>query len=68
MTTTMPDELKHILIDTPELPAHHLLWLVKERRDWLAGRFVDCRWDVEALIAKKQDIVDGDKLKVRMVV
>ena len=57
-----------MLVDPPELAAHTLVWLVNERRDWLAGRFVDCRWDVEALLAKKQEVIDGDKLKVKLVV
>ena len=70
MTATMPEEFLALglLKDTPELAAHTILWLVKERRDWLAGRYVDSGWDVEALLAKKQEIVDGDKLKVRMVI
>ena len=68
MTCTIPDELKSVLIDTLELSAHNLLRLAKERRDWLAGRCVICRWDVETLLARKQEILDGDKLKVRMAV
>ena len=40
----------------------------RERREWLSGRYVDCRWDVEALLAKKQEILDGDKLKVNLIV
>lgn len=54
--------------DTAELPAHATVWLVRERRDWLAGRYFSCQWDVDELLAKKQEIVDGDKLKMRMVV
>ncbi|CCM02019.1 uncharacterized protein FIBRA_04095 [Fibroporia radiculosa] len=54
--------------DTPELAAHTIVWLVSERRDWLAGRYVSAQWDMEELSAKEQEIVDGDKLKVKMVV
>ena len=70
MSVSMPDDMLAlgILVDTPELSAHSLVWLVKERREWLAGRFVDCRWDVETLLAKKREITDGDKLKVRMAI
>jgi len=68
MAATMPQEMMHVLIDTPEVAAHTILWLIQERREWLAGRYVSCQWDVDALLAKKQEIVDGDKLKVRMVV
>ncbi|EKM53734.1 uncharacterized protein PHACADRAFT_211397 [Phanerochaete carnosa HHB-10118-sp] len=70
MSLSMPEDIlaQGVLVDTPELAAHTIVWLVRERRDWLAGRFVDARWDVEALVAKRQEIVGGDKLKVRMVV
>ncbi|GJE98160.1 SDR family oxidoreductase [Phanerochaete sordida] len=70
MAATLPPEFVGAPIwdDVPALPAHTLLWLVRERREWLAGRYVDCRWDVEALLARRQEVVDGDKLKVNLVV
>jgi len=68
MAAIMPQELMHVLVDSPEVAAHTIVWLVRERREWLAGRYVSCQWDVDELTAKKQEIVDGDKLKVRMVV
>lgn len=68
MSAKMPEEMMHILVDTPEVAAHTILWLVNERREWLAGRYVSCQWDVEALLAKRQEIIDGDKLKVKLVV
>jgi NAD(P)-dependent dehydrogenase (short-subunit alcohol dehydrogenase family) len=43
------------------------VWLSKERRAWLSGRYVSCNWDVEELTQKKDDIVKGDMLKFRMV-
>lgn len=55
-------------MDTPELAGDFVVWLTKERREWLSGRYVSCCWDVRELEARKQEIVDGDKLKVRMVV
>ena len=64
----MPRDMWHILVDTPGVAAHTVLWLTKERREWLAGRYISCQWDVEALLASKQEIVDGDKLKVRLIV
>ena len=58
MSSTIPlDEFKTVIIHSPELSAHNLLWLAKERRDWLAGRLVGCHWDVDALLAKKQEII-----------
>lgn len=64
----MPRDMWYILVDTPEVVAHTVLWLTKERREWLAGRYISCQWDVEALHARKQEIIDGDKLKVRLIV
>ncbi|TFY67485.1 hypothetical protein EVJ58_g1597 [Rhodofomes roseus] len=68
MAEKLPEELMHTLVDTLELASHGLVWLVRERRDWLAGRYFSCHWDVDELEAKKQEIVEGDKLKIRMVV
>jgi hypothetical protein len=44
------------------------VWLSKEKREWLSGRFVSCNWDVEELEAMREKIVEGDLLKYRMVV
>lgn len=57
-----------IFVDSPELPADFIVWLSKERKEWLSGRYVSCNWDVTELEAEKEDIVQGDKLKVRMVI
>ncbi|KIP09052.1 hypothetical protein PHLGIDRAFT_23195 [Phlebiopsis gigantea 11061_1 CR5-6] len=67
MAASIPDEFKDRLVDTVELPAHTLVWLIKERRDWLAGRFISCNWDVEEFLGKKDEVVKGDKLKARVV-
>lgn len=68
MSAALPDDLKHILVDTPELAAHTVVWLIKERRPWLAGRFVSCTWDMEEFESMKDDILRGDKLKARVTV
>jgi NAD(P)-dependent dehydrogenase (short-subunit alcohol dehydrogenase family) len=44
-----------------------LTWLTKSRRDWLSGRYVSVHWDVDELEKKRDEIVEGDKLKFRMV-
>jgi hypothetical protein len=56
------------LIDTTELCAGFMVWLTKESRAWLSGRYLSATWDVEELEAKRDEIVSGDKLKYRMVV
>lgn len=54
--------------DTPELSAAMAVWLAKEKRPWLNGRYVAANWDVVELEAKRKEILEGDKLKFRMVV
>ena len=62
----MPKEAHASLTDKPELPADTIVWLVQERREWLAGRYVSCCWDMPELMSRKEEVVSGDKLKVRM--
>ena len=57
-----------MLTETTELPGHTIVWLTQERREWLAGRYIDCTWDVEELLAKKDEIVAGDKLKCKLII
>lgn len=45
-----------------------LVWLLKEDREWLSGRYMHANWDVSELEAKREEIVSGDKLKFRMVI
>ena len=44
-----------------------MVYLTQEKRDWLAGRYVSCKWDMPQFLAKKEEIVKGDKLKMRLV-
>ncbi|KAL8910154.1 MAG: hypothetical protein Q9171_004532 [Xanthocarpia ochracea] len=64
----VPKGLEHVFVETPELSADTVVFLVNEKREWLAGRYINCTWDMPQLMAMKDDIVTGDKLKVRMVV
>ncbi|OAG12367.1 NAD(P)-binding protein [Paraphaeosphaeria sporulosa] len=57
-----------ILADDEGLAGAFCVWLSKQKRAWLSGRFVSCNWDVEELEKKKDEIVKGDLLKYRMVV
>lgn len=50
------------------LPGGFCTWLTKEKREYLSGRYLSVHWDVDELEAKKDEIVNGDKLKFRMVV
>jgi NAD(P)-dependent dehydrogenase (short-subunit alcohol dehydrogenase family) len=57
-----------VFTETAELSADTIVYLVREKRDWLAGRYVNCTWDMPDLMAQKDEIVKGDKLKVRLVI
>ena len=62
------DILDAVLTDKPEFAGGFCVWLTAEDRRWLAGRYVSATWDVEKLESMKEEIVQGDKLKVRMAV
>lgn len=63
-----PESVRNSFPDQPELPGDTITWLAAERREWLAGRYVSCPWDMEELMTNKKDeIVEQDKLKLRMV-
>ncbi|KAL8678153.1 MAG: hypothetical protein Q9186_005485 [Xanthomendoza sp. 1 TL-2023] len=64
----VPEGLQHVFVETPKLSADTIVYLVNEKREWLAGRYINCTWDMPQLMSMKEDIVKGDKLKVRMVV
>ncbi|KAF2651725.1 oxidoreductase-like protein [Lophiostoma macrostomum CBS 122681] len=64
----IPEAFHELLNDTVELGGDAFVWLSKERRDWLAGRYFNVAWDVDELEKKKDDIVKHELLKVRMAV
>ena len=66
MTDIIPEGRRHILIDSPQLCADTLVWLVKERREWLGGRYISSVWDMDELESMKEIIVREDKLKVTL--
>ena len=45
-----------------------MVFLTRERRVWLAGRYVHLNWDLPDLLAREEEIVAGDKLKMKMVI
>lgn len=56
-----------VFVDTPELAADSIVFLTSEKRQWIGGRYLNCTWDMPQLMAMEEDIVKGDKLKVRLV-
>ncbi|KAI1812302.1 NAD-P-binding protein [Poronia punctata] len=68
LALNMPADTHAGLTDKPELAADTVVFLAHRRREWLAGRYVSCKWDIPELVSREQEIVQGDKLKVRLVV
>jgi NAD(P)-dependent dehydrogenase (short-subunit alcohol dehydrogenase family) len=64
----VPPSLAAMCTNTPELSAAMVVWLAKEPRPWLNGRYIASNWDVDELEAMKDEIVKEDKLKFHMVV
>ncbi|KAI1431030.1 hypothetical protein GGR50DRAFT_126350 [Xylaria sp. CBS 124048] len=64
----MPDYMWRVLVDEPALAADTFVWLCKERRPWLSGRFLSVNWDMEELEAKKEKMVEDDLCKFRLTV
>ncbi|KAI7972956.1 hypothetical protein EIK77_001530 [Talaromyces pinophilus] len=68
LATNMPNDMHQLLVDTPELAGDVLAWLTQEKQQWLNGRYLSVTWDMPELFARKDEIVKGDKLKVRVVI
>ncbi|KAK6379909.1 hypothetical protein LTS17_005983 [Exophiala oligosperma] len=66
LAQNMPKETHGFLNDKPELAGDSFVWLTKERREWLADRYISVNWDVNELLAKKDEIMDKDLLKIRL--
>ncbi|KAL6365829.1 hypothetical protein LRP88_00406 [Fusarium phalaenopsidis] len=64
----LPPVYRPVFVETPELSADSLVFLTSQRRTWLAGRYINLTWDLPELMAKQNEIVRGDKLKVRLAV
>ncbi|RYP36574.1 hypothetical protein DL768_010931 [Monosporascus sp. mg162] len=52
--------------DTPELAGDTIVYLTRKRRDWLAGRYVSCTWDMPEFMAREPEIVEKDLLKLQV--
>jgi hypothetical protein len=57
-----------VCIDDPILCGTVCVQLSQGNHAWLSGRYVSSNWDLEELETRKEEIVQQDKLKFRMVV
>jgi len=63
----LADAVRDRLPHKADVAGDTITWLLSERREWLAGRYVSCPWDMRALAVARDDIVKGDKLKLRLL-
>jgi NAD(P)-dependent dehydrogenase (short-subunit alcohol dehydrogenase family) len=61
-------ERHDLLTDSPRMVADTIVFLTRERREWLAARYVDARWDMMEMLEKRDVIVERDLLKVKLQV
>ena len=54
--------------DQPRMAGDVIVHLVRERQEWLKGRYVSCAWDMDEFFGKKEEILKGDLLRVRLAV
>jgi NAD(P)-dependent dehydrogenase (short-subunit alcohol dehydrogenase family) len=59
-------EFKHFEPDTPELVGGISLWLASDEAHFLSGRVVTSNWDVEDLVARKDEIVGKGLLQMQL--
>jgi len=68
MGKRLPLHLHEYLTDDVVVAGQWMAWFARERREWLQARYVSAVWDVTELEARKDEIVEGNKLKFRMVI
>ncbi|RYO87192.1 hypothetical protein DL766_005459 [Monosporascus sp. MC13-8B] len=66
LSLTMPSQVHTLLVDTPEMCGDVIVWLTKERREWLQDRFVSSQWDMEGLEARRDEIVSQNLLRLHL--
>ena len=62
LALTMPQKLHGMLVDKPALAGGYVVWLTTPAADFLKGRYSSCTWDIDALVAKRSEIVENNLL------
>ena len=50
-----------------ELPGCFCVWVTSPEAEFLGGRYVWAAWDVEDLVARKEEILENDLLRFGLV-
>lgn len=67
MSKELPEKMRNLLPDRPDIAGDTIVWLAAERKEWLGGRYISCPWDMQELSERKDEIIKKDKLKMRML-
>ena len=68
----MPPGSEYFAKDSPFLAGGVAVWLAseisakEEDKSWLGGRYLSAIWDVDELVARKEEIVQKDLFKLRL--
>lgn len=62
----MPEALHANLVDDPGLAAGFAVWLCSGSADWAKGRYLSANWDVDELMAMKEEILRDDLMVNRL--
>jgi len=65
-TDMMEESFKHFNLDEPALPGGVMVWLATEKARFLSGRVVSANWDVDDLVARKDEIVRDNLLQLKL--
>jgi len=65
-TDMVNDFFRPFAKDTPELAGAVINWLASDQADFLTGRYTTANWDVNELIARKNEIVEQNLLTVNL--
>jgi hypothetical protein len=50
-----------------ELPASFIVWAVSPEAEFLKGKFVWANWDVDELVAKKEELISSPQLTLGLI-
>jgi hypothetical protein len=64
LTKYIIDAFKRFALDTPELVGGMGVWLATDHARFLSGRFVSANWSVDDLMARKDELLAGNDLKI----
>ncbi|KAL8284148.1 hypothetical protein RQP46_004897 [Phenoliferia psychrophenolica] len=63
LSKAMPEGMHFMLSDSVDLSGAYCLWLsTQPEADFLRGRYTSCNWDVNELVARKEEIIADELL------